>query len=147
MSYAAKNISSFFLPRSGGAGGASSGPAHVRAPAPGASSAPAPAPAPGGGGSDRGGGGGGGAPEPKRMKAASLVGYFGAGSGWLKVAAEKAEAERMRKALVCLKAAALVKEPYSPVLLASMSFHCRTFAGPKPQVNYSQKLNMAPAEN
>ena len=81
------------------------------------------------------------------MKAASLVGYFGAGSGWLKVAAEKAEAERMRKALVCLKAAALVKEPYSPVLLASMSFHCRTFAGPKPQVNYSQKLNMAPAEN
>ena len=29
MSYAAKNISSFFLPRSGGAGGASSGPAHV----------------------------------------------------------------------------------------------------------------------
>ena len=133
MSYAAKNISSFFLPRSGGAGGASS--------------APAPAPAPGGGGSDRGGGGGGGAPEPKRMKAASLVGYFGAGSGWLKVAAEKAEAERMRKALVCLKAAALVKEPYSPVLLASMSFHCRTFAGPKPQVNYSQKLNMAPAEN
>lgn len=147
MSYAAKNISSFFLPRSGGAGGASSGPAHVRAPAPGASSTPAPAPAPGGGGSDRGGGGGGGAPEPKRMKAASLVGYFGAGSGWLKVAAEKAEAERMRKALVCLKAAALVKEPYSPVLLASMSFHCRTFAGPKPQVNYSQKLNMAPAEN
>ena len=147
MSYAAKNVSSFFLPRSGGAGGASSGPAHVRAPAPGASSAPAPAPAPGGGGSDRGGGGGGGAPEPKRMKAASLVGYFGAGSGWLKVAAEKAEAERMRKALVCLKAAALVKEPYSPVLLASMSFHCRTFAGPKPQVNYSQKLNMAPAEN
>ena len=147
MSYAAKNISSFFLPRSGGAGGASSGPAHVRAPAPGASSAPAPAPAPGGGGSDRGGGGGGGAPEPKRMKAASLVGYFGVGSGWLKVAAEKAEAERMRKALVCLKAAALVKEPYSPVLLASMSFHCRTFAGPKPQVNYSQKLNMAPAEN
>ena len=147
MSYAAKNISSFFLPRSGGAGGASSGPAHVRAPAPGASSASAPAPAPGGGGSDRGGGGGGGAPEPKRMKAASLVGYFGAGSGWLKVAAEKAEAERMRKALVCLKAAALVKEPYSPVLLASMSFHCRTFAGPKPQVNYSQKLNMAPAEN
>ena len=81
------------------------------------------------------------------MKAASLVGYFGAGSGWLKVSAEKAEAERMRKALVCLKAAALVKEPYSPVLLASMSFHCRTFAGPKPQVNYSQKLNMAPAEN
>ena len=67
------------------------------------------------------------------MKAASLVGYFGAGSGWLKVAAEKAEAERMRKALVCLKAAALVKEPYSPVLLASMPFHCRTFAGPKPQ--------------
>ena len=81
------------------------------------------------------------------MKAASLVGYFGAGSGWLKVTAEKAEAERMRKALVCLKAAALVKEPYSPVLLASMPFYCRTFAGPKPQVNYSQKLNMAPAEN
>ena len=129
MSYAAKNISSFFLPRSGGAGGASSGPAHVRAPAPGASSAPAPAPAPGGGGSDRGGGGGGGAPEPKRMKAASLVGYFGAGSGWLKVAAEKAEAERMRKALVCLKAAALVKEPYSPVLLASI---CHSTAGRSP---------------
>ena len=107
MSYAAKNISSFFFPRSGGAGGASSGPAHVRAPAPSASSAPAPAPASGGGGSDRGGGGG--APEPKRIKAASLVGYFGAGSGWLKVAAEKAEAERMRKALVYLKAAALVK--------------------------------------
>ena len=62
------------------------------------------------------------------MKAASLVGYFGAGSGWFKVAAEKAEAERMRKALVCLKAAALVKEPYSPVLLASMSFHCRATA-------------------
>ena len=53
----------------------------------------------------------------------------------------------MRKAFVCLKAAALVKEPYSPVLLASMSFHCRTFAGPKPQVIHSQKMNNAPAEN